>query len=283
MEDKSKFISYLSPAKLNLGLKIVGKRSDGYHLLKTIFCLIDLYDRIKIEVTNDSKITLVGHNQMWPYETDLGFKAASLLQKISGTNFGANIIIDKVIPVGAGLGGGSSNAATVLTALNYLWQLNLNNNELIDIGRSLGADVPFFIYGKNAYAGGIGDEFTPINLAQRYFVLVKPEFQIPTPKIFAAFKLDLNNDFSFINSEYLLNTLSNDLEEVAITVYPQLKKIINNLAQNGKFVMTGSGSTLFMQFDDLENANKVAYALRKSYNTYLVKSMDVSPIFMHNP
>lgn len=279
MEYKEEFVSYLSPAKLNLGLKIVGKRNDGYHLLKTIFCLIDLYDTVKIQVTNDSKVSLINHTQVWPHETDLGFRAANLLQEISKTRLGANIIIDKAIPVGAGLGGGSSNAATVLIALNHLWQLNLTNSELINIGRSLGADVPFFIYGKNAYASGIGDEFTPINLAQRYFVLVKPEFQIPTAKIFAKFSLDTNSDFAFINPEYLLNTLNNDLEAVAIAMYPQLKKIINNLAQNGKFIMTGSGSTLFMQFNNYENANKVAHELRKSYNTYLVKSMDVSSVF----
>lgn len=301
MENPSDSGIYLSPAKLNLGLKIVGRRDDGYHLLNTVFCLIDLFDRINIQALNTPTISLLDHTQSWSYTDDLGFKAAKLLQDVTGCKLGANIKIDKVIPSGAGLGGGSSNAATVLTALNSLWHLDLTCGQLIDIGRKLGADVPFFIYGKNAYASGIGDQFSDLDLPQRYFVLVKPDLNIPTKEIFDVFKLNnpefdsqkfnrqsLNNHNNStqhnisevrFSPQYLLNYFPNDLQDAALALYPQLGEIIKdiNSAYKINVAMTGSGSTVFMSFDDLKNANKVALSLRRRYNTYLVKSINVSP------
>jgi len=281
MEDRTKFIAYLSPAKLNLGLKVVGKKSDGYHLLNTIFCLIDLFDLINIQIIDTPRISLINHQQAWSYTKDLTFKAAKLLQEITNCKLGANIKVDKVIPSGAGLGGGSSNAATVLIALNHLWQLNLSKAELVNIGRQLGADVPFFIHGKNAYATGIGDEFSNINLPQMYFLLIKPNFHIPTRDIFTTlnFRQPLLENTS---PEILLTTMENDLQAIAIKLHPKLGQIIKELSVFGRTVMTGSGSVVFLRFPDENSANKVAQQLGKSYNTYLLKSMETSPTLTMN-
>ena len=174
------FHSVLSPAKLNLGLKVIGKRPDGYHLLKSVFCLIDLYDKIDIQITLNGKVSLIEHQQAWFYQKDLAYKAAILLQEYSGCTKGANIKIKKVIPSGAGMGGGSSNAATVLIILNHLWETGLTTDELLGLGAQLGADVPFFIRGRNALVEGIGEIITPIELPELYFVIIKPDFHAPT-------------------------------------------------------------------------------------------------------
>ncbi len=225
----SNFINFRSPAKLNLGLKIVGKRNDGYHLMHSIFCLIDLMDEVALQITHNAKISLIEHQQDWPPDTDLAYKAAKLLQKTTNTNLGCNIKLHKIIPSGAGLGGGSSNAATVLMALNKLWHTNLSTDELINLGKQLGADVPFFIYGKNAFASGIGDEFTPIELPQLYFVLIKPSFNIPTKNIFTNLNfISLPANQSQFNCQHLLQTKENDLQIVASKLYPQLNPIIND-------------------------------------------------------
>ncbi len=275
-----KFETFLSPAKLNLGLKVVGKRDDGYHLLNTIFCLIDLYDRIDIQITNNGKISLIEHEQAWSYKKDLSYRAANLLQEYTGTPLGANIRIKKVIPSGAGLGGGSSNAATVLVVLNQLWKTQLSDETLINLGRTLGADIPFFIYGRNAFATGIGDIFTPINLTPMYFVIVKPNFYIPTRDIFVNLNLDFEKiSKNIIVPEALLLSLENDLEPFACKLYPELNQIVNDLSQYGKVQMTGSGSCVYLQFNDKNIAKKVAISLEVRYNTYLAEALQSSPNF----
>lgn len=276
MNDRTKFINYLSPAKLNLGLRVIGKRPDGYHLLNTVFCLIDLFDQVNIQIIDTPQISLVEHQQAWSFVTDLGYKAAKLMQQASGTSLGANIKIKKTIPSGGGLGGGSSNAATVLLALNHLWQLNWNTDKLIDLGRRLGADVPFFIYGQNAYATGIGDEFIPMHLPLEYFVLVKPDFHIPTKSIFSAVE---HFSEAKLSPEEIFLTAENDLQAVAIKLFPKLNEIVKSLSAFGTPIMTGSGSTIYLRFSELKDANKVAQELGKSYNTYLVKTLNQSPVF----
>lgn len=276
----SKNNMFLSPAKLNLGLKIVGKRSDGYHLLKTIFCLIDFYDQINIEIIpNNPAISLVKHHNLWQIETDLAYRAAKLLQDFTKIKTGARIQIKKNIFVGGGMGGGSSNAATVLLALNYLWQTNLSTNELINLGKTLGADVTFFIYGKNALATEIGDEVTPISLPQQYFVLINPGFSTSTKEIFTNLKIDFKKvDSNAITVDYLLATKDNDLENVVANLYPRFNAIIKDLALYGNPRMTGSGSTIYLNYTDIESAKKVAYLLKNSYNPLLVKSLEAASI-----
>ncbi|RTL01888.1 MAG: 4-(cytidine 5'-diphospho)-2-C-methyl-D-erythritol kinase [Proteobacteria bacterium] len=276
------FHNVLSPAKLNLGLKIVGKRQDGYHLLKSIFCLIDLCDSIDIQTTDNGKISLIEHYQAWFYQKDLSYRAAKLLQEETGSQFGANIKIKKVIPSGAGLGGGSSNAATVLLVLNQLWQTGLSNHELMALGLKLGADVPFFIQGHNALVEGIGEIITPLEVPQLYFVIIKPNFHIPTKDIFT--NLNFNPQAttpSIITVEELLDKKINDLEPVARNVYPPLEDIFHELKQYEKYgtpVMTGSGSCIYFTFSDKNLAKKLAEILSTRYNTFLAASLPQSTV-----
>lgn len=279
MATNQRFATYLSPAKLNLGLKITGKRADGYHLLKTVFCLIDLFDEVSIQITEDKKISLIEHNQAWPFYTDLSYKAAILLQEYSGLSLGANIKIKKTIPSGAGLGGGSSNAATVLMVLNNLWGCNIPRDKLMQLGASLGADVPFFIYGQNAIAVGVGDLLSPVAIPEQYFVLIKPTFHIPTRNIFEHLKINTDViDAEKINTDWLITHKANDLFPVAINLYPQLQSIANELREFGTPSMTGSGSVLYLSFFEKNIAKKVAKTLESRYNTYLVKSLQHSPL-----
>ena len=273
------FHSVLSPAKLNLGLKVIGKRPDGYHLLKSVFCLIDLYDKIDIQITLNGKVSLIEHQQAWFYQKDLAYKAAMLLQAYSGCTKGANIKIKKVIPSGAGMGGGSSNAATVLIILNHLWETGLTTNELLNLGAQLGADVPFFIRGQNALVEGIGEIITPIEIPEFYFVIVKPNFHAPTKDVFAALELD----FSLCNAEnistaQLITEKENDLEAAVRKTYPQMNTIFSELNQYGKAVMTGSGSSIYLSFTDKNLAKDVANILSPRYNTFLAASLAVSPV-----
>ena len=275
------FQTFLSPAKLNLGLKIVGKLPNGYHLLNTIFCLIDLYDRIDIQLTHNGKISLIEHNQAWLYKKDLSYRAAMLLQEYTQTNFGANIRIKKVIPSGAGLGGGSSNAATILCVLNQLWNTKLSDEILIKLGVTLGADVPFFIYGKNAFATGIGDVFTQLDLPKMYFVIVKPVFHIPTRDIFMNLNLEFDHSSpNLFPATQLLFTLENDLEAVACDLYPELDQIINDLSTYGQAQMTGSGSCVYLRFDNKHIATNAANELKLRYNTYFTEMLQYSPNFI---
>lgn len=277
-----KFISFLSPAKLNLGLKIVGKRNDGFHLLKTIFCLIDLFDEINIQVTNNGKISLIEHNQAWNFWNDLSYKAAITLKKFTNCNLGCNIKIKKTIPSGAGLGGGSSNAATILIALNQLWQTHLPIETLHSLGKTLGADVPFFIHGRNALASGIGDEFEDINLTEQYFILIKPNFHISTHLLFNNLQLEPKTSTAKIDYNYLLQSKENDLLATACKLQPKLLNILNDLKNYGTPTMTGSGSVLYLSYPDLSTAKNIAKELYSRYNPYLVKSMDFSPMYIRS-
>jgi 4-diphosphocytidyl-2-C-methyl-D-erythritol kinase len=294
----NKFLTFLSPAKLNLGLKIIGKRSDGYHLLHTTFCLIDLFDEISIQATNNGRISLLDHNQAWFYQKDLAYKAAIHLQNYTKTQLGCNIKIKKTIPSGSGLGGGSSDAATVLIALNQLWQTNLTQSELIDLGRRLGADVPFFIYGKNAIANGIGDVFTEIDIPEQYFVLIIPPFHLATNDVFTAFaklydaeqladqrttttnqETKQNNIAKQIFKNSSTDDLKNDLQGAAIFLKPELGDMITKLRQYGCVSMTGSGSAIYLTYFDKNIAKKVAKELTSSYNTFLVSRLTQSPLY----
>ncbi len=273
------FHSVLSPAKLNLGLKVIGKRADGYHLLKSVFCLIDLYDKIDIQITLNGKVSLIEHQQAWFYQKDLAYKAAILLQGYSGCSKGANIKIKKVIPSGAGMGGGSSNAATVLIILNYLWETGLTTNELLKLGAQLGADVPFFIRGQNSLVEGIGEIITPIAIPQLYFVIIKPDFHAPTKDVFTALEFNFEQDNAEkISIEQLITEKNNDLEAAVCKLYPQINNIFSELNQYGKAVMTGSGSSIYLSFTDKNLAKDVANILSPRYNTFLAASLAVSPV-----
>lgn len=270
--------SYLSPAKLNLGLSIVGKRPDGYHLLETIFCLIDLFDTIEIELTHTPEISLIEHKQVWSQAEDLSYKAACLLQSYSKVTKGAKIKVIKHIPIGGGLGGGSSNAATVLLALNWLWGLNYSKEKLQSLALKLGADVPFFILGRSALAQGIGEVLSHIAIPQYYFILIQPDFGINTKEIFNNLNYPIGFNKVLPNYQELLHSKTNDLLPIAINLYPQLKTLIDELQLYGEVYMTGSGSTLYLCFSNLVATKKVAKLLNLRYNIYLVKNIQCSPL-----
>ncbi|MCO6516331.1 MAG: 4-(cytidine 5'-diphospho)-2-C-methyl-D-erythritol kinase, partial [Snodgrassella sp.] len=176
---------FLAPAKLNLDLRIVGRRADGYHLLESIFTLITLYDQIWFKINRTGSIKLHTPVAGIAPEEDLCVRAAQLLRSHTGTRLGVDIWLDKQIPIGGGLGGGSADAAVVLMALNRLWQLELNKTQLLQLGVQLGADVPFFIFGQSAFARGIGEDLSPIILPKQWYVIIKPPVHVSTPKIFA--------------------------------------------------------------------------------------------------
>lgn len=279
MTNYQPFQIFLSPAKLNLGLRVIGRRADGYHLLKTVFCLIDLFDQIATQITDQDKVSLVGHNQAWSYQKDLAYQAAMLLKEFSQTKLGVNIRINKLIPSGGGMGGGSSNAATILLALNQLWNINLPLEQLMTLGTQLGADVPFFIFGRNALGTGIGDQLTAIDIPETHFVIINPKFRIPTKNIFTNLKLNFDQiDPNLITAEQLLHDKTNDLEITARQLYPQLNAIFNELSQYGKAYMTGSGSSIYFAFNDKNMAKKLANILQARYNTYLATSLVSSPV-----
>lgn len=200
--------AFPAPAKLNLDLRITGRREDGYHNIESIFCLIDLQDTVYLKPRDDGKIIL--HNPVGgiPQEADLSYRAASLLQKYARNPAGVEIWLDKKIPTGAGLGGGSSDAATVLLVLNRWWQCGLTQRQLIDSGAALGADVPFFIFGKNAFARGIGDRLDEMDIPKQWYVIVKPPVHVSTAKIFTHEGLTRNSASSIMPKGVLILMVS---------------------------------------------------------------------------
>ena len=244
----------LAPAKLNLFLHITGRRPDGYHLLQSVFMLIDWYDTLHFEVRPNGQISREDLSIALPAD-DLITRAARLLQKASGTPMGAHIAIDKSIPAQAGMGGGSSDAATCLLALNKLWNLNFSALQLAQLGLQLGADVPFFVHGHNAWVEGIGEIITPINLPPAQFVVVKPPEGLETSKIFGseALKRDTKPATISVFAADPYGFGHNDLQPVAQRLCPQISESIAWLetARLASAVvkgrMTGSGSAVFAQ------------------------------------
>ena len=263
--------AYLSPAKLNLMLKVVGKRADGYHLLETVFCLIDLCDTLYLQARDDGKIVLHNPQTGIPPENDLTVRAALALQRFSGCTKGVDIYIDKKIPMGGGLGGGSSNAATVLMVLNHLWACGLNRQTLIEIGTQLGADVPFFIFGKTAFATGIGEKLTPLPIDLPHFVIIHPNIAVSTQEIFSHFVLTSSNNPIKIDRLTESIPLINDLQNIAVMRYPEIAHALAVLQQYGdKALMTGSGSCVFLQVENGEKAQHIAAEIQTAHPEYSV-------------
>lgn len=251
----------IAPAKLNLFLHVVGRRADGYHLLQTVFQFISLADRLDIDTRADGQICRVTDMVGVPHDQDLVVRAARLLQEATGTKLGAQILVHKRIPSGAGLGGGSSDAATVLIALNRLWQTGLSRAELMRLGLQLGADVPVFLFGQNAFAEGIGEQLTPVDLPKQAFVVIQPAQGVPTQGIFQAPDLTRDTepvkimDFSGRQTIARLGFGHNDLQPVVLNRFPVVRQTLDWLEQAGfKARMTGSGSCFFIGFQSVQQA-----------------------------
>ncbi|CAN1506059.1 IspE 4-diphosphocytidyl-2C-methyl-D-erythritol 2-phosphate synthase [Methylophilaceae bacterium] len=265
------FQSFLAPAKINLFLHITGQRADGYHLLQTVFRLLDFYDTIQLKPTLDSAIKRVNDISGVPAEQDLCVRAAKLLQQYSQCPLGVEIMVEKRIPMGGGLGGGSSDAATVLMALNRLWQLNLSRAELLSLGLKLGADVPFFIYGTNAWAEGVGEQLQTISLKEAYYLVLTPNVHVSTAQIFANKQLTKNaipktmSDFSRASNSVVPNSandnsnteFTNHLEKVVCNDYPAVSACLTWLKQFGDARMSGSGASVFLEVANEKIANEI--------------------------
>ena len=242
----------LAPAKLNLFLHITGRRADGYHLLQSVFMLVDWCDTLHFDVKLDDSIQRIDLNTPLPTD-DLIVRAARALQTASGTSLGAEIRIDKQIPAQAGMGGGSSDAASTLLALNKLWGLNWPISKLLSIGLALGADVPFFLYGYNAWVEGIGEKISPVLVPPSRFVVVKPHAGIETARIFGSPTLERATKTATI-SDFAAQPYDfgrNDLQPVAQALCPEIEIALHWLQSFGlKPRMTGSGSAVFAQLPE---------------------------------
>ncbi len=272
-----KHLTLQSPAKLNLMLHITGRRQDGYHLLQTVFQFIDLYDDMKIVTTGDGLIERVDSHSSIAASDDIAIRAAQALQNRFQVKQGAQISINKRIPVGGGLGGGSSNAATTLLALNHLWELNLELSELAAIGLGLGADVPVFVMGEAAWATGIGEELISVELNEPWCVVIHPGVQVSTAEIFNTEELTRDCDAITIRA-FLRGAGSNVCEKVACKLYPEIQQAIDWLNQFGSARMTGTGACVFAAFDSLEQAEGVKSRAPKYWQSFVVKAMNRNPV-----
>jgi 4-diphosphocytidyl-2-C-methyl-D-erythritol kinase len=268
---------WLAPAKLNLFLHVVGRRADGYHELQSVFQLVDLYDTVEISVRTDGVIQRDTELPEIPEARDLTVRAARALQQATSTVLGANIRVRKRIPIGGGLGGGSSDAATTLLALNQLWQCNLSRDELAQLGLSLGADVPVFIYGRNAWAEGIGEKLTPIVLPQQWFLIVHPRITVPTAEIFQAPELTRNSP-RLTMRDFLQGAGRNDCETVVRQRYPEVADVFQWLGPRVAARLSGTGACVFASFSRAIDAERVAAHVPDNWTAFVVRGLDHGPI-----
>ena len=265
-----------APAKLNLFLHITGRRPDGYHELQSIFQLIDLCDWLEFEQTDDQQIQIEGLASV-DLEQNLIYRAAQILQPYAKTPSGLIIRLEKNIPMGAGLGGGSSNAATTLIVLNQLWHCGLNSEQLAELGVKLGADVPIFVHGRNAWAEGIGEHLTFIDLDQKQFIVLKPDCFISTQQLFSQKTLTRDTKPSkFCAYQIKPSDFGNNFEPVARSLYPEVDEAMQYLDQFGVAKLTGTGACVFIEVtDDMNVTDILENAPCKSY---LVNSLQESPL-----
>jgi len=266
-----------APAKLNLFLHVLGRRADGYHLLQTLFRFIDYSDKLCFVPRADSEITLRNPLPGVPPESDLTVRAARLLQTETGCRKGVEISLEKRLPMGGGLGGGSSDAATVLLALNHLWQLGLPRQRLQEIGLLLGADVPVFICGRNAFAEGIGEALRPVDLPPEWYVVLEPPVQVPTAAIFGAPELK-RDTLPMRFADWTPGAGANDLEAVAVSRFPVVGDYLRWLADFGEARMSGSGACVFAGFARQDSASAVLRKLPAGMRGWAGAGLDCHPL-----
>ena len=270
-------LGWPAPAKLNLFLHITGQRQDGYHLLQTVFQFIQLIDVIDFTILESGLVRRSSTSLKIDERDDLVIKAAQKIKKRSGSKLGVDISVKKNIPIGGGLGGGSSDAATTLVALNELWQTGLSIDELSEIGLSLGADIPFFINGNAAWAEGVGDKLTPINLDECFYLVIYPNCGISTKAVFEASDLTRNTPRITIRDFHDGNG-KNDCESHVRNHYRDVTEALDWLGGYASSKLTGTGACLFAQFSDENEANEVKYKLPTKWQGYVVKGINKSPL-----
>jgi 4-diphosphocytidyl-2-C-methyl-D-erythritol kinase len=266
-----------APAKLNLMLRIVGRRDDGYHLLQTVFQFIDYCDWITLRPRSDGRVRLVNPLPGVPEDQDLTVKAAHLLRQFAGIGHGVEIEIEKNLPMGGGLGGGSSDAATALLGLNVLWRTGLSLQDLMALGLQLGADVPVFINGCSAWAEGIGEVLSPLDLAEPWFVVVVPRCQVATEQIFSAPNLTRNNKPIKI-SDFLAGQQENHCLPVVSELYPEVRAALCSLGRFAHAKLTGTGACVFAAFSEEADARAAVAALEGDWLVFFARGRNRSAL-----
>lgn len=278
----------LAPAKLNLFLHITGRRPDGYHALQSVFQLLDWGDTLDFTLRDDGLVRRKTDVEGVPEHTDLIVRAASLLKAHTGTPLGVDIEIAKRLPMGAGLGGGSSDAATTLLALNRLWQLHVPRAELQALAVKLGADVPFFVFGKNAFAEGIGEALQQVELPTRWFLVVTPRVHVPTAAIFSDKSLTRNSKPITITDFLALQSSDagwpesfgrNDMQQVVTRQYAEVAQVVEWFYDVTPARMTGSGASVFAAFRSKVEAEAAQAKLPAGWNSAVAESLDAHPLF----
>ncbi|EJL6424862.1 4-(cytidine 5'-diphospho)-2-C-methyl-D-erythritol kinase [Vibrio cholerae] len=266
-----------SPAKLNLFLYITGRRANGYHDLQTLFQFLDHGDELTITANSSGNITLSPALADVALEDNLIYKAAIALKNAAQSPLGADIKLHKVLPMGGGIGGGSSNAATTLVALNYLWQTGLSDDQLAEIGLALGADVPVFTRGFAAFAEGVGEELSAVEPEEKWYLVVRPAVSIATKDIFTHPQLMRNTPKRDLAS--LLATLyENDCEKIVRSLYPEVDKQLSWLLQYAPSRLTGTGSCVFAEFSSRKDAQAVFAQLSDNVLAFVAQGRNVSPL-----
>ncbi|NDU85302.1 MAG: 4-(cytidine 5'-diphospho)-2-C-methyl-D-erythritol kinase [Ferrovum sp.] len=267
-----------APAKLNLFLRVTGRRADGYHTLQTLFTFLDYGDTLDVMVTEDGSIgrqsPVIGVRE----EDDLSLRAARLLQQEAQVSQGAQLRLYKHIPVGGGLGGGSSDAATTLLVLNRLWGLRWEPWRLAQLGLKLGADVPVFVWGQTALATGVGEELTPLTVPERWYLVVSPGVFVSTAAVFAAPDLTRNSNPVKIR-DFSEGITGNDLQPVVERLYPEVARLLRWLGKFGEAHMSGSGSCCFLVFSTAAEAQQVKSRLPSDYRGFVARGRQCHPLF----
>lgn len=264
-----------APAKLNLFLHITGRRPDGYHQLQTVFQFLDIHDDVVLNLDSRGGITARHQYPGFTQENDLSVRAARLLQAETGCRAGVEINLIKKLPVGGGIGGGSSDAATVLMVLNHLWETQLTVQELSQIGLKLGADVPVFIHGTACWAEGVGEEIETINLPEPVYLLVYPKVNVSTGQIFAAPELTRNTTPIKI-ADFLAGKAGNDFEAVVRKQVPEVDQVMNWLEQYAPARLTGTGSCVFAEFDSHQLAQQAEDEAPQEWQTWITQGRNRS-------
>ncbi len=283
---KPNALTLLAPAKINLFLHITGRRADGYHLLQTLFQLLDYGDQLSFKQRDDSTITLNPVHPVIAKKDNLVYRAAKVLQKTVQqqtkhavlANYGADININKRLPLGGGLGGGSSDAATTLIGLNRLWQLNYSREQLATIGLELGADVPVFIHGRTAWAEGIGENLSPVDMPEHWYLILAPNCEVSTATIFSHEELTRDARAITIRA-FLEQGGKNACQPIAEKLYPEVKTARKWLEQYANVQMTGTGACIFASFEREEQARQILADVPQRWQAFVARGINHSPAY----
>jgi 4-diphosphocytidyl-2-C-methyl-D-erythritol kinase len=266
-----------APAKLNLFLHVVGRRADGYHLLQTIFQFLDYSDQLGFSVRTDGQLLRRSNYSAIEPQNDLVIRAAKALKAETGCDFGVEISVRKRLPMGGGLGGGSSNAATTLVALNRIWSLGLSTDRLAQIGLTLGADVPVFVRGHAAWAEGVGELLTDFEPEEYWYLVISPDCHVPTADIFQSPDLTRNTPAITIR-DFLKSGGHNDCEPVVRRLYPEVADALDWLGQHAEAKLTGTGACVFAGFNSREQAEKIHVSLPSKWQGFVTRGLNRSPL-----